>query len=162
VRLATALPLRATLLAASLAMAVVVTPIAIAAQDADVDERGVALVETFIDILKQPEAEKQAGLEDFLADEFQIVRSNGTTRDKAAYVADPATVFEVSIADVQATEAGGVLVVSYVLSVDEVLDGVETVTVAPRLSVFHQGDDGDWQIAAHANFGALDTAEVEG
>ena len=96
-RLTTTLRLRAALLAASLALVVVATPALVAAQDADADERGAALVAEFIDILKQPDAEKQAGLQGFLADEFQIVRSNGTTRDKPAYVADPATVFEIKI-----------------------------------------------------------------
>lgn len=142
--------------AASLAMTVSVGSLSVSAQDADTNDQGAALVDEFITILKQSDAEKQAGLEGFLADEFQIVRSNGAVLDKAGYVANPATVFEVDISEVNAVEANDVLVVSYVLSVDEVLDGVETKTVAPRLSVFHRNPDGGWQIAAHANFGALD------
>ena len=127
------------------------------AQDAeDPDALGTQLVGEFIDILKLDEGDKTTGLEAFLADEFQIVRSNGVVRDKAEYVESPASVNEVAISDMQATVNGDVLVASYVLSVDEELDGVETVTVAPRLSVFHLADDGRWQIAAHANFGALE------
>lgn len=125
------------------------------AQESDLDQRGAALVDEFISILTQPDAEKQAALADFLADEYQIVRANGTHMDKVEYVANPASVVEVDISDVHATEAGGVLVVSYVLSVSETLDGVEQETVAPRLSVFRQDEEGAWQIAAHANFGAL-------
>jgi hypothetical protein len=141
----------------------VATALPALAQDTDSDVRGEALVLEFIEILKQPDTDKRSGLADFLADEFQIVRSNGAHMDKTEYVANPATVFEVGISDVHATEADGVLVVSYVLSVDEILDGVENRTVAPRLSVFHMGEDSEWRIAAHANFGALDTAgEGEG
>ena len=80
-RLATALPLRATLLATSLALAVVATPAAIAAQDADIDERGTALVEEFIDILKQPDAEKQAELEEFLAEELRAFDDGESTKE---------------------------------------------------------------------------------
>ena len=158
-----ALPLRSLALAHGLATALVVSAVPALAQDGDVDARGEALVTEFLDILKQPDAEKQAALTDFLADEFQIVRASGAHLDKAGYVANPATVFEVSISDVHATEDTGVLVVSYTLGVDEVIDEVETKTSAPRLSVFHEGDDGTWRLAAHANFGALEPAtEDEG
>jgi len=125
------------------------------AQDADLDALGTQLVDEFIEILKQPEEAKQAGLEDFLASEFQIVRDSGARLDQAGYIANPSTVFEVEIFDLVATESDGVLVASYTLAVDEVIDGEAIKTVRPRLSVFHLGDDGRWRIAAHANFGTL-------
>jgi hypothetical protein len=128
------------------------------AQTSEIDAQGAALVDEFIEILKQPDEEKRAGLSEFLAEEFQIVRSSGARMDQGGYLDDQATVFEVSISDVHATEADGVLVVSYLLSVDELLDGVEIKTAAPRLSVFRLGDDGEWRISAHANFGALEDA----
>lgn len=148
---------RTGLIAASiLALSVVAVGAPAVAESTDLDAQGAALVDEFITILKQPDAQKRAELEGFLADEFQIVRSNGAVLDKDGYVANPATVFEVEISDVQAREANGVLVVSYVLSVDEVLEGVQTKTIAPRLSVFHQDPGGEWHIAAHANFGAIE------
>lgn len=84
------------------------------------------------------------------------MRSDGTRFDKAGYIEDPSTVIEVVTSDVDATISDDVLVVSYVLSVDIVLDNVETKSRAPRLSVFHLGGDGRWRIASHANFGVLD------
>lgn len=133
-----------------------------AAQDVDPDELGGRLVDEFVEILKRPDDAKRAGLTDFLAEEFQIVRSNGTRLDRAGYIENPSTVFEVELSDIEATLSDGVLVVSYVLAVDEIIDGVATRTTAPRLSVFHEGGDGAWRIAAHANFGALTQAPIEG
>mgnify|MGYP001817205181 FL=1 len=156
------LALRTVAAALGLSLALATTAMPALAQAEDPAALGTQLVEEFLDILKQPEAEKQALLADFLADEFQIVRSNGVVLDKGGYVERPATVNEVELSDALATRSGDVLVISYTLSVDEVLDGVETVTVAPRLSVFHLGDDGEWQIAAHANFGALENPEPTG
>lgn len=139
----------------TLALSIAAAP-ASAEEAAGLDAQGAALVEEFLRILTEPDADKQMALTDFLAPEFQIVRANGTSMDQAEYVENPATVFDVEISDVHATKAGGVLVVSYTLSVFEVLEGLEQTTVAPRLSVFHQNDDGQWQLSAHANFGALD------
>jgi ketosteroid isomerase-like protein len=127
----------------------------VSAQDTDLNVLGAELVDEFIAILKQPDEAKKAGLEGFLADEFQIVRDSGARLDQAGYVANPATVLEVEISDLVATENDGVLVASYTLAVDEVIDGESVKTVRPRLSVFHRGDDGRWRIAAHANFGAV-------
>ena len=149
-------PRRATIMSAlalSAALAVGVVPVS--AQDSDVNALGAELVDEFIEILKQPDEAKRAGLEGFLANEFQIVRNSGARLDQAGYIANPATVFEVEISDLVATEDAGVLVASYTLEVDEVIDGEAVRSVRPRLSVFHLGDDGRWRIAAHANFGAV-------
>lgn len=159
----THISLRRQALAAVLGLGLIMAATALPAlaQDDDPVALGTALMEEFIDILKQPEAEKQELLADFLAEEYQIVRSNGVVYDKAGYIASPAAVSEADVTDMRANRSDDVLVLSYILGVDEVLDGVETATVAPRLSVFHLGEDGRWRLAAHANFGALESVPSE-
>ena len=146
-------------MAALFAATLAVTTTPVMAQESDLDTLGAALVNEFIHIVTKPDEVKRADLTVFLAEEFQIVRSDDSRLDKPEYLLNPASITEAEISDVHTTEAGGVLVVSYTLSVSETLDGVEQTTVAPRLSVFHQGEAGAWQIAAHANFGALPQPE---
>jgi hypothetical protein len=147
---------RSLALGMGLLMALSMVAAPVTAQDTDLDAAGAVLVDEFIEILTLPDTEKKAGLADFLADEFQIVRANGTRLDKPGYIENPASVFEVEISDVHATESNGVMAVSYILSVSETLDGVDQTTMAPRLSVFHDAGAGEWQIAAHSNFGAIE------
>lgn len=150
---------RRTSVIAALGLSLVLVSAAAAAatvaQDTDVEALGTQLVDEFIEILKLPDEAKRVGLEGFLANEFQIVRDSGARLDQAGYIENPATVFEVEISELKASEDGGVLVVSYTLAVDEVIDGVAIKSIRSRLSVFHLGEDGRWRIAAHANFGAL-------
>lgn len=124
----------------------------------DLTGEGSALANRFLEILGLPEDQKATELESFLADEFQIVRATGVRLDKAAYIAAPASVAEFAITEVVATQHEDLVVVSYLLATTETIDGVEQTTTAPRLSVFHWNGTG-WQLAAHANFGALDETE---
>lgn len=121
---------------------------------------GGALATRFMEILGLPDTEKVAALERFLADEFQIVRADGSRLDHDAYLARPATVHQFQITDVIATQHEDLVVVSFTLATTETIDGVEQTTTAPRLSVFHW-DGADWQLAAHGNFGAISTAPAE-
>jgi hypothetical protein len=117
---------------------------------------GEALVARFMDILALPDAaQKQAELEGYLGDEFQIVRATGDRLDKTAYLANPATVHEYLISDVVTTQHEGLVVVSYRFHTTETIDNVEQTHTAPRLSVFHW-NGADWEIVAHSNFGAID------
>jgi Domain of unknown function (DUF4440) len=128
------------------------------AQDEDVDALGQSLVDEFVEIAMLPDNEKAAALESFLAPEFQLVRGSGEVMDKATYIADPSSVVEASISDVSTTGQDGVLVVSWTIQADITIDGVTTDRSAPRLSIFHLGDDGRWRLAAHANFSAPEPA----
>lgn len=125
-------------------------------QEADVQAQASALVDEFLSILELQGDEKHAQLETFLADEFQIVRANGSHLDKSGYLENSATVQRADVTNLEATMSDGVIVASYALSVEETIDGVQQSTLAPRLSVFRQSADGSWHIVAHANFGALD------
>lgn len=152
------------LLAATMAVALVV-PVALPAmaQDAspaaapvlaDPSAEGAALATHFMETLGMADADKVAELEVFLGDEFQIVRANGTWANKADYLANPATVHQFKVENAVGTQDNDILVVSYLLETTETIDGVETTSHAPRLSVFHW--DGAWQLAAHSNFGVVD------
>jgi len=127
---------------------------------ADLATDGGALATRFLEILGLPEADKVAALEHFLADEFQIVRADGSRLDRDAYLAKPAAVHQFLITDVITTQHEDIVVVSFTLAITETIDGVEQTTTAPRLSVFHW-DGADWQLAAHSNFGALATVPAE-
>ena len=120
----------------------------------DTLELGTQLATQFFTILAEPEAEKSAALEAFLAPEFQIVRANGDLLGREAYLEAPADVEDFTIGDVVATRGGDVIVVTYLIETTETIDGVEQATTAPRLSVFRLVD-GVWQLSAHANFGAI-------
>lgn len=120
--------------------------------EGDIDDLGTALVEEFVEIATLSDADKQARLEDYLAPEFQIVRASGEVLDKVAYVANPSSVLDATVTNVAATQDGDVLVVSWSIEGVITIDGTTSASAAPRLSVFHRGDDGTWRLAAHANF----------
>ena len=120
----------------------------------DPGAQGSALVGEFFTILQQPATDKVEQLKTFLAPEFQIVRDTGDTLGKDAYLQNPASVTAYSLSDVVATQGSDVLVVSYVVTAEETINGVTLATAKPRLSVFHW-IDGAWHLAAHSNFGAL-------
>jgi ketosteroid isomerase-like protein len=91
-----------------------------------------------------------------LAPEFQILRSDGKGYDKAQYLAGglPKIDSIIGVQDVVATEHGNLMVVRYMLSLKETVDGKAVQRRAPRLTVFHR--DGDrWLVVAHANFAQL-------
>ena len=98
-----------------------------------------------------------AGVAAVLAPEFQIVRSDGSAYGKDEYVnggkARIAT--QPKIEKLVATGFGDHLVVRYMLTVDETIDGKPVQAHAPRLSVFRK--DGDsWLLVAHSNFAKVD------
>ncbi|MFN8620801.1 MAG: nuclear transport factor 2 family protein [Chloroflexota bacterium] len=154
------LPSRAILGAAVALLLLVPAVLPAAAQDASVAPPpaadGQALAEKYMDILALPDAaQKQAELQAFLGDEFQVVRASGPRQDKAAYLVNPPTVHAYTISDVVTTQDANVAVVSYLLNTTETIDNVEQTHTAPRLSVFHWNGT-DWELIAHSNFGAID------
>lgn len=144
VRWLTTLLLTTALLLASIAPVV--------GAEGDINDLGTALVEEFVEIATLPDADKATRLEDYLAPEFQIVRSSGEVLDKATYVANPSSVLDATVTNVAATQDGDVLVVSWSVEGVITIDGETGASAAPRLSVFHLGDDGTWRLAAHGNF----------
>jgi hypothetical protein len=123
------------------------------AEDSDPEALGRELTTRFLEILKEEDREK---LGDFLAPAFQIARADGTSLDRAAYLANPARVNSYTIGEnLSARRDGDLLTVRWTIAVDELIDGKPVPTApAPRLSVF-QRTDGKWKLLAHANFNAV-------
>jgi len=141
-------------LLAAVALALGACSSAAAPPTSDPTAEGSALVNRFFTILQQPAADKVDQLKTFLAPEFQIVRDTGDHLGKDAYLLNPASVATYSLSDLVVTQGSDVLVVSYVVTTEETINGVTQSTAKPRLSVF-RWVDGGWHLAAHSNFGAL-------
>jgi hypothetical protein len=90
-----------------------------------------------------------------LAEEFQILRSNGGGHDKASYLkALPRQTTRSKFSDIVATGNGGTLVIRYKIETEQTIDGTPVNGISPRLSVFRK-EAGRWLIVAHANFAQL-------
>lgn len=112
-----------------------------------------AAVKTWLDAVASNEESRIAAV---LAPEFQILRFDGRGYARADYLAAgwPRQVRPPVARDLVATEADGVLVVRYVLDVEQTANGATRTDAAPRLTVFRK--DGDrWLVAAHANFAPI-------
>ncbi len=93
-----------------------------------------------------------ADLQRFLAPTFQIQRADGSRATKAQYLRNLPTIRSFRIRGLTATSDGTVLVATYEVSSNQVINGKQQKTgFAPRLSVFERGAKG-WQLLAHANF----------
>ena len=112
------------------------------------DQLGEELADQFFSILQRGDSEQ---LDEFLDPAFQIARADGSTADKQSYLQQPAAVQAYQIDDVVATRDGGVLVVRYEVTTEEVIERqAYSSDPAPRLSVFVD-DGGTWRLIAHAN-----------
>jgi ketosteroid isomerase-like protein len=90
-----------------------------------------------------------------LAEEFQVLRSNGGGHDKAGYLkALPKQTTRSKFSDIVATGNGETLVIRYKIEIEQTIDGTPVNGIAPRLSVFRK-EAGRWLIIAHANFAQL-------
>ena len=97
-----------------------------------------------------------AQVEKVLAPEYQILRSDGSSYDKVAYLkALPQQKVRSKFSAINATAGGDIMVIRYLIETDQVLNGQAVQGVSPRLSVFRK-IDGKWLISAHANFAKLD------
>jgi len=96
-----------------------------------------------------------AVVDQVLAEEFQILRSNGSGHDKASYLkALPRQTTRSKFSDIVATGNGATLVVRYRIETEQTIDGNPVNGIAPRLSVFRKAA-GRWLIVAHANFAPI-------
>jgi hypothetical protein len=92
-----------------------------------------------------------------LAEEFQILRSNGGGHDKASYLkALPKQTTRSKFSDIIATGNGETLVIRYKIETEQTIDGTPVNGISPRLSVFRK-EAGRWLMVAHANFAQLAT-----
>jgi hypothetical protein len=115
------------------------------------DQTGSELVNQYITLLKNKDVD---GLRDFLSDAFIIQRADGSTDQKTAYLLNIPDIGEFTITDVTALQANDALIVRWLLTVDEVINGRRySGEPAPRLSTFVY-EDGDWRLSSHANFNA--------
>jgi ketosteroid isomerase-like protein len=110
-------------------------------------------IDGFFGALMTGEPDKVAAV---LAPEFQILRSDGSNYDAKAY---PDSILPIiselpSVEKLIVTAEGDLAVASYVINVDETLDGSLVQAYAPRLSVFRKVGDA-WLLVAHGNFAAI-------
>jgi hypothetical protein len=97
-----------------------------------------------------------AVVDQVLAEEFQILRSNGSGHDKASYLkALPRQTTRSKFSDIVATGNGATLVIRYKIETEQTIDGHPVNGIAPRLSVFRQEAGRGWLIVAHANFAPI-------
>jgi outer membrane murein-binding lipoprotein Lpp len=108
-----------------------------------------AAADEFFSLLQRNDVE---GLDDFLSPAFQIVRIDGSSADKAQYLANPADVGAYHLSDFNVTAAGDALVARYtVVTVERIDQQLYLEDPRQRLSVFVPGADGELQLLAHAN-----------
>lgn len=117
----------------------------------DATNKARALLTAFVDgVIAGPDA-----VAPLLAPEYQIMRSNGVGYDRDGYINRGAGTVrarpDYSLDDLVATTGGDMLVVRYVLQIDETIDGKTITRRAPRLTVFRK-IGADWKVSAHANF----------
>ena len=97
-----------------------------------------------------------AVVDQVLAEEFQILRSNGRGHDKASYLkALPRQTTRSKFSDIVATGNGATLVVRYKIETEQTIDGHPVNGISPRLSVFRKEAGRGWLIVAHANFAPI-------
>lgn len=94
-----------------------------------------------------------------LAPEYQIMRSNGVGYDRAGYIGQGVGTVksgpDFALDDLVATQADDVMVVRYMLSVEETIQGKAVAKRAPRLTVFRK-IEGQWKVVAHGNFASIE------
>ncbi|HEY7731259.1 MAG TPA: nuclear transport factor 2 family protein [Gaiellaceae bacterium] len=113
---------------------------------------GRTLVVRFFTLLVKKD---RAGLEAFLAPNFQVQRADGSGSGKTSYLAKLPATLSFKIQNVVATEANGALVVRYKAVATGMTNGKKyTPGPAPRLSTF-TWDGSKWQLSSHANFNPL-------
>lgn len=111
-----------------------------------------AAISAWLDALQSGDPAK---VETVLAPEFQILRSDGSGHDKTSYLQNlPKQTSKPEISELAFSEHEGVIVVRYILNVEQTINNKPVQAQAPRLSVFRKGSAG-WLIVAHANFAQI-------
>jgi len=95
----------------------------------------------------------KALLADVLGDAFQIMRTDGTRLDRAAYLDRPASYGDYRLSGVKGTLAGDVLTVTYFTTAAGTVGEQDVMSEGePRLAVFTRSD-GQWALQGLANLG---------
>ena len=110
-----------------------------------------ALLNAFIDgVIAGPDA-----VAPLLAPEYQIMRTNDVGYDRDGYINRGAGTVRArpnySLDDLVTTTGGDIMVVRYILQIDETIDDKAITRRAPRLMAFRK-IAGDWKVSSHANF----------
>lgn len=116
----------------------------------DPEATGRELVTEFLSLLSTEEA---PGLEEFLAEGFQLQRADGTGATKDEYLVEHSVVKSFELGDeLVAVQDGDVLTVRWSVAVDSTISGeAQSTADAPRLSVFVRSGSA-WKLIAHSNF----------
>lgn len=117
----------------------------------DPSQTGQQLIDNYMSLLADKDV---AGLKTFLSDSFLRQGADGMFATKDQYLSNLPQVSNYHITDVTAKQNGDALVVRWMTSVDEVVNGKTLQTTpAPRLATF-VWDQGEWKLLSHANFNA--------
>jgi hypothetical protein len=109
-------------------------------------------IDGFLDALFSGDPAK---VDQVLAPEFQILRSDGKSYDKVTYLgALPKHKNRPATSGLKVTGHDDVIVTSYTIKTEQTIGGQPVQAVSPRLSVFHK-EGGRWLIVAHANFAQI-------
>jgi hypothetical protein len=106
------------------------------AQAAVSDEEAQGALDIFLEAVFSDDAAK---VEHVLAPEFQILRANGKSNDKASYLqALPKHKVPPATNALKVTSYGGIFVATYAIEAEQTVGGQPVEAVAPRLSVFRK------------------------
>jgi ketosteroid isomerase-like protein len=116
------------------------------------DAEAQSAIDGFLDALFSGDL---ARISEVLGPEFQIMRSDGSSHDKASYLkALPNHKIRPVAIGLKVTGHDDVFVASYTVKSNQTIDGQTVEAISPRLSVFHKEGD-RWLIVAHSNFGRI-------
>ena len=122
------------------------------AQAADSDAEAQGAIDSFLEAVFSGDPAK---VDQVLAPEFQILRSDGKSDDKVSYLgALPKHKARPATSALKVTGHGSVIVTTYSIKTDQTIGGQPVEAVSPRLSVFRKEED-RWLIVAHANFAQI-------
>ncbi len=131
-----------------------VVPADAQSEPVDLQAEATAAIQSFIGAVISGEPAKVAAT---LAPEFQILRANGSRYDAKSYPDSDLPIIA-EMPDIQklvVTATGDSMVTTYVINVNETLDGSVVESYAPRMTVFRK-QGGKWLVVAHGNFAGLE------
>lgn len=112
-----------------------------------------ALAKTQVErLFNDVQSRNTADLGDFLAPDFQLLRTDGTSADKQQYIDQLPTLKSYSIGAVTGLEYSNTLTATYSAATNLVVDGKQyNGAPNPFLSVFVKRG-GQWRLVGHGNF----------
>ena len=127
-------------------------PHAVGAQAAVSEAEAQGAIDSFLEAVFSGDPAK---VDQVLAPELQILRSDGKSDDKVSYLgALPKHKERPATSRLKVTGHGSVFVATYSIKTDQTIGGQPVEAISPRLSVFRK-EGNRWLIAAHANFAQI-------